>query len=137
MTDTVLPAPTPPMNPETQAYWDAAKAGRFILKRCNDCDTVIWYPRAICPHCWSSNTEWFDASGQGTVYSYTVNTRGEGPYAKAGSFVLAYVELAEGPRIMTNIVADDFSAIEIGRPVEVIFAPTDDGETALPRFRLK
>ena len=132
-----LPAPAPQVNPETQPYWDAAKEGKFILKRCNDCNIVIWYPRAICPECWSSNTEWFDASGQGTVYTYTVNYKGEGAYFKGDPFVLAYVTLAEGPTMMTNILADDFSKIEIGSPVEIEFTPTDDGETALPRFRLK
>ena len=132
-----LPAPTPQINPETQAYWDAAKEGKFILKRCNDCNIVIWYPRAICPECWSSNTEWFDASGQGTVYTYTINNKGEGAYAKRDPFVLGYVTLAEGPTIMTNILADDLSKIEVGSPVEVVFSPTDDGETALPRFQLK
>jgi uncharacterized protein len=132
-----LPAPTPQINPETKPYWDAAKEGKFILKRCSDCNIVIWYPRGICPECWSSNTEWFDASGQGTVYTFTINHKGEGAYAKRDPFVLGYVTLAEGPTIMTNILADDLSKIEIGSPVEVVFSPTDDGETALPRFALK
>jgi uncharacterized OB-fold protein len=131
-----LPAPTPQINPETRAYWDAAKEGKFILRRCNDCHGVIWYPRAICPECWSNDVEWFDASGRGTVYTFTVNYRGEGAYAKREPYVLAYVELQEGPRIMTNIVADDPSLIEVGSPVAVVFHPTDDGESALPRFQL-
>lgn len=134
---TALPVPTPQVNPETQPYWDAAKEGRLLIKRCTACSTVIWYPRAICPECWSQDTEWCDASGHGTVYSYTINQRGQGPYATCGPYVLAYVELDEGPRILTNIIAGDIEAIEIGDPVEVVFHPTDDTETALPRFRLK
>jgi uncharacterized OB-fold protein len=132
-----LPAPTPAINPETKPYWDATVEGRLILRRCNDCQGVIWYPRAICPECWSSNTEWIDASGRGTIYTYTVNYRGEGPYRDAAPFVLAYVELEEGPRIMTNILTDDFSKLAIGAAVEVVFAPTSEGEAALPRFQLR
>jgi uncharacterized protein len=130
-----LPAPAPVVNPETKPFWDATAQGRLVLRRCTDCQVVIWYPRSICPECWSGNTEWFEASGRGTVYSYTVNHKGEGPYRDAGPYVLAYVELEEGPRIMTNIQTDDLAAVEIGRRVEVVFSPTADGEAALPRFR--
>ncbi|MFC9359869.1 Zn-ribbon domain-containing OB-fold protein [Rhodococcus sp. NPDC057014] len=132
-----LPAPTPMINPETQYYWDAAKSGRFVLKRCRACGVVVWYPRAICPDCWSTDTEWFEASGRGSVYTFTIVRRGAGPYAECGPYVVAYVELAEGPRVMTNIVGDDvLSRIEIGSAVEVVFHPTNDAVTALPRFRL-
>lgn len=133
---TQLPVPVPQSNPETQPYWDAVKDSRLLLKRCRACGVVIWYPRAICPECWSSDTEWFAASGKGTVYSFTINQRGQGDYAKCGPYVLAYVELTEGPRVLTNLVADDFTAIEIGSPVEVVFHTADDTEAALPRFRL-
>ncbi len=131
-----LPAPAPVVNPETKPFWDATTEGRLLLKRCTDCGAVIWYPRAICPECWSADTEWFPASGRGTVYSYTVNHKGEGPYRDAGPYVLAYVELDEGPRVMTNVITDDLGAVEIGSAVEVVFSRTD-GEAALPRFRLR
>lgn len=137
MSPDTLPAPSPAINPETKPYWDATTEGRLMLRRCNDCHGVIWYPRTICPECWSTNTEWFDASGRGTIYSYTVNYRGEGAFRDAGPFVLAYVELEEGPKIMTNILTDDFSALEVGRAVEVVFSATSDGEAALPRFQLR
>jgi len=129
-----LPAPAPAVNPETQEFWTATAAGRLLLKRCQDCGAVIWYPRAICPECWSPRTEWFPASGRGRVYSYTVNHRGEGAYAGAVPYVLAYVELDEGPRVMTNIVAADAAELAVGLPVEVVFHDTGDG-SALPRFR--
>jgi hypothetical protein len=132
-----LPAPAPAINPETKPFWDATTEGRLLLTRCADCRAVIWYPRAICPECWSGTTEWFEASGRGTVYSYTVNHKGEGPYRDAGPYVLAYVELDEGPRIMTNVMTDDFGALEVGRAVEVVFSPTADAGAALPRFRLR
>ena len=79
------------------------------------------------------NTEWFEASGRGTVYSYTVNHRTEGAYKDAAPLVLAYVELEEGPRVMTNIVGAGQSEPAVGLPVQVVFHDTGEG-TALPRF---
>ena len=131
---TELPAPAPDVNPETRAYWDATAQGRLLLKRCLDCGSVIWYPRAICPDCASLRTEWFEASGRGRVYSYTTNYRGQGAYSDAGPYVLAYVELDEGPRVMTNVVGADAAGVTVGLPVEVVFHDAGDG-AALPRFR--
>jgi uncharacterized OB-fold protein len=129
-----LPAPVPAVNPETREFWAATAQGRLLLKRCLDCGSVIWYPRVICPECASLRTEWFEASGRGHVYSYTVNHRGQGEYAEAVPYVLAYVELDEGPRVMTNLVEADEPDLAVGLPVEVVFHGTGDG-TALPRFR--
>jgi uncharacterized protein len=131
---TGLPAPAPGVNPETRQFWDAAAQGRLLLKRCLDCGSVIWYPRALCPECASLRTEWFEASGRGRVYSYTTNYRGQGAYSDAGPYVLAYVELDEGPRVMTNVVGADADGLAVGLPVEVVFDDAGDG-TALPRFR--
>jgi uncharacterized protein len=129
-----LPAPVPPVNPETKEYWAATQEGRLLLRRCLDCGAVIWYPRTICPECSSLHTEWFEAAGRGHVYSYTVNHRGEGAYRGLASFVLAYVELDEGARMMTNIVGADPAELAVGLPVEVVFHDTGEG-AALPRFQ--
>jgi uncharacterized protein len=129
-----LPAPSPPINPETAEFWAAASEGRLLLKICRDCDAVIWYPRAICPECSGLRTEWFEAAGRGRIYSYTVNHRGEGAYQGLPPFVLAYVELDEGPRLMTNIVGADNAELAVGLPVEAVFHDTADG-AALPRFQ--
>jgi len=129
-----LPAPAPAVNPETAEFWTATQHGRLLLKRCLDCASVIWYPRAICPECASMRTEWFEAAGRGRVYSYTLNHRGEGAYQGLPPFVLAYVELDEGPRMMTNIVAADPAELAVGLPVQVVFDDTGEG-AALPRFR--
>jgi len=77
------------------------------------------------------------ASGRGTIYSYTVNRRGAADlpqYRQAGVYVLAYVELEEGPRIMTNIVECDPDSVRIGQKVELVFHDTGEG-SALARFR--
>ena len=79
------------------------------------------YPRAICPFCGSDRTEWTEASGRGTVYSYSVFRRAPMPYA------IAYVTLAEGPTMMTNIVDCNLDTIRIGQAVRVVFKPTEDG----------
>ena len=137
VTERVLPAPAPPVQPEVKQFWDATAEGRLLLPRCTDCQGVIWYPRPYCPQCGSLKVEWIQASGRGTIYSFTVNRRGQADmpeYRNAGTYVLAYVELEEGPRVMTNIVDCDPDSVAIGQAVEVVFHDTGQGN-ALPRFR--
>jgi uncharacterized protein len=128
-----LPAPAPLVNVETQTYWDATTEGKLLLAHCNTCDTLIWYPRLFCPLCNSFDVGWVQASGKGKIYSYTVNRRGQGDYRDL-VFVLAYVELDEGPRMLTNIVDCDFEKLAVGQAVQVVFHDTGKG-SALPRFR--
>lgn len=137
ISEQVLPAPVPFVNPEIKPFWDATAEGRLLLPRCQECQALIWYPRPFCPECASTNIDWFQASGRGSVYSYTINRRGQadlGEYRNAGVYVLAYVELEEGPRVLTNIVDCDPDSVRIGQSVEVVFHDTGQG-TALPRFR--
>lgn len=129
-----LPAPAPPVNPETKPFWDATSEARLLVRQCEDCQSLIWYPRAMCPECSSARTSWLQVSGRGHIYSYTVNHRGEGPYQGREPYVLAYVELDEGPRMMTNIVQADGRELAVGMPVDVVFHDTGEG-SALPRFR--
>jgi uncharacterized OB-fold protein len=129
-----LPAPAPRVNPEAKSYCDATADGRLLLPRCTDCGMVIWYTRGFCPECSGRAIDWCRASGRGVVYSYTVNRRGVGPYAEAGAYVIAYVELEEGPRVLTNIVDADFERLAVGDAVEAVFHDTGEG-TALVRFR--
>jgi len=128
-----LPTPTPAVDVETEEFWTATASGRLLLKRCDSCGLVIWYPKSLCPSCHSTSTSWFEAGGDGTVYSFTVSRRGEGPYREAAPFVLAYVELDEGPRLMTNVVDCDVDSVRIGQRVRVVFDDTGDGN-ALIRF---
>jgi uncharacterized OB-fold protein len=131
---TALPAPAPTPTPETAAFWAATAEGRLLLARCTACAAVVWYPRARCPVCHAGETAWFEAAGTGTVYSATVSRRGEGAYAEAAPYVLAYVELDEGPRLLTNIVDVPVDEVRIGQRVMVTFADTGTG-AALVRFR--
>jgi uncharacterized OB-fold protein len=130
-----LPAPVPVVNPETKPFWDGTAEGRLLLQRCVGCAAVVWYPRTFCPQCAQERLEWFEASGRGTVYSFTIVRRGAtGPYSDAAPYVLAYVELEEGPRLLTNIVDCDVETIRIGDEVRAVFHRTGDGP-ALVRFR--
>ncbi len=114
--------------PESQPFQKAAAEGRFTLPRCADCGRWHWYPRALCPFCFSDNVAWQDASGVGSIYTYTVMRRAKPAYA------VAYVQLEEGPKMMTNIVGTDFDSIRIGMRVSVLFQPAGNG-TLVPMFR--
>src|SRR5581483_11179388 len=96
------------------------------------CAATIWYPRAMCPECGCLRTEWFAGSGSGVVYSFTINHKGVGLY-RGDPYVIAYVELEEGPRVLTNIVDVDPTEVRIGMAVKSVFVKTGD-RLALMRF---
>ena len=121
--------PTPAISMETEAYWAAANEGKLLMKRCAKCNRTHFYPRAICPYCQSANTEWYEASGQGVIYSYSVMRRGGNPYA------IAYVTVDEGITMLSNIVECDYDGLSVGQAVEVTFRKSSDGEQSVPVFR--
>jgi uncharacterized OB-fold protein len=112
--------PAPPITPESAPFYEAAAGGRFLIARCTSCGKAIWYPRALCPFCFGA-TRWEEASGRGTIYSFSVMRRVTPPYA------IAYVTLDEGPTMMTNLVDCDFDTLRIGRRVRLTFRPSDGG----------
>lgn len=116
-------APSTPASefPELAQYWDAARAGRFLVRFCNGCGRAHWYPRLHCPFCFSSDTEFREGSGRGRIYSYTVVRKAAAPY------VLAYVSLDEGPAMMTRIVECDPAKLRIGERVRLRFELDDNG----------
>ena len=119
---------SPVVNTESQAFWDAARAGKFMVPVCAACDKPHWYPRAICPFCASDKIEWRQASGKGTIYTFSFMRRVKEPY------VIAHVTLAEGPTMLTNIVDCDFEKVRIGQAVTVVFKETEDGPP-VPMFK--
>lgn len=113
--------------PETTPYWEAAAQGKLLLKHCSACGAYHFYPRALCPFCFGDKTEWREAGGTGTIYSFSVTRRAGVPYA------IAYVTLAEGPTMMTNIVDCDLDSIRIGQRVKLVFKRAENGQP-VPMF---
>ncbi len=116
----------PSVNAENKPYFDAAAEGKLLIKRCAACGKAHFYPRALCPYCFSERTEWLEAKGTGTIYTFSVMRAGA-PY------VIAYVTLDEGVAMMSNIVGCDFDKLKIGQKVRVTFVASDGG-TKVPMF---
>ena len=126
--------PIPRPTPTEQPFYDACAAGKLVLQHCQHCGHVLFYPRTHCDACQSDQLAWEDASGAGTIASYTVVRRAvsadfETPY------VIALIDLAEGPRMMSQIIDADPDALAVGLSVKVDFAAWSEDIT-LPVFRL-
>ena len=120
--------PSPPENIEHEEYWAGANEEKLLLPRCKDTNQFFWYPRKISPFTLSGNVELVEGSGKGTIYSYSYMRRTD------PSYVIAYVELEEGIRMMTNIVDCDPETVEIGQAVEVVFRASEGGQK-VPVFK--
>jgi uncharacterized OB-fold protein len=126
-----LPAP----DLETMPFWDATKEGRLLIKHCNACGENHYYPRPFCPKCWSDDVEWLEASGRGTLYTWSVVHANElPPFGERVPYVAAIVDLEEGPRMMTNVVECPFDELEVGMAVDAVFTPTSD-EWTIVQFK--
>lgn len=126
-----LPRPTPASEP----FWQAAKRHELHLQRCGSCGAYLFYPREVCAECLSSELSWGQVSGQGTVYSYTIAQAPTHPaFADDVPYIVAIVELAEGPRITTNIVDCELGAVHVGMPVVATYDDVTP-EMTLVKFR--
>ena len=125
----------PPPTPESQPFWDACARHELHLQRCDACDR-FWFPPANhCQHCWSDRFSWQPLSGRAEVYSFTVFRRAYSPeLADQLPYVVAVVELEEGPRMVTNVVGCEPDAVRVGMPVEVTFTDIAEG-AALHAFQ--
>jgi hypothetical protein len=127
------PRPVPEVTPESEPYWRAASEGRLLLRECDDCGLVYHYPRALCPDCLSEDVAWREAAGTGEVYSYATSPSVAGWPDEDLPLVVAYVELDEGPRVMTNVDAEP-DAVEVGTRVRARFVETEENDVAVPVF---
>jgi uncharacterized OB-fold protein len=133
----VYEKPQPVIDPGTKPFWDAAREHRLSLPHCGSCGQYHFYPRELCPHCYSDDLEWLDASGKGEVYSYTIARKPGGPaFAPDVPYVIAMIALDEGPRMLTNIITGDVESVRIGARVTVSFDDVTP-ELTLPKFRLE
>ncbi|WP_329117390.1 Zn-ribbon domain-containing OB-fold protein [Streptomyces sp. NBC_01353] len=129
-----MTAADPDIDAFTRPYWDAAAEGRLLLMRCEACGRAHHYPREFCPHCWSEDVRWEEASGPATLYTWSVVHRNDlPPFGDRVPYVAAVVDLAEGPRMMTEVVGVAEPDLRIGMDLEVTFR--GEGDVSVPVFR--
>ncbi|MGW0755207.1 Zn-ribbon domain-containing OB-fold protein [Streptomyces sp. NPDC002814] len=110
----------PEIDAFTRTYWDAAAEGRLLIRRCGACGRAHHYPREFCPHCWSEDVTWEPATGRATLYTWSVVHRNDlPPFGERTPYVAAVVDLAEGPRMMTEVVGG--GELRVGMELEVGF----------------
>jgi uncharacterized OB-fold protein len=127
--------PLPIANADSLPYWNAARERRLVIRKCLACGALHFMPRYLCPACWSDRLEWVDSRGRGVVHSFTVIRRAPLPaFAARSPYVLALIELDEGPRMVANVLGEDALTVQIGDRVEVIFEDRGSG-AMLPQFR--
>jgi uncharacterized OB-fold protein len=127
--------PLPQPSPDTKAFWEGCREHEIRIQKCGECGRLRWPPAFLCPGCLSKHAQWVAATGRGTVYSYVVYHVAYHPaFREDLPYVLALVELEEGPHFVTNIVGCEPGAVSCGMAVEVIW--DDVTETvSLPKFR--
>lgn len=132
-----LPArPRPQPSAESQPYWDALRAHRLILQRCTQCRRVRHYPRPLCPSCYAFDYDWVDASGRGTVHSWTVSHHAfDAAFKAALPYATVTVDLDEGVRLQAPLQGGDAAQLRIGLPVVIDFEDVD-ADLTLPCVRI-
>lgn len=127
------PLPTP--DRESAEFWDRVHAHRLALQQCRQCGSFRFYPRALCPVCLGELYEWVPVTGRGTVYSYTVCYRpASEAFAADTPYVVALVDLAEGVRLLSNIIDCAPAQVRVGMPVTLVYEDVGEGIT-LYKFR--
>ena len=127
--------PQPTVNADSAPYWAAAKEERLIIQKCRACDHLFFLPGHLCPSCWSDEKDWVDTEGTGTVHSFSIIRRAPLPsYREDVPYVVALVDLTEGPRMLCNIVGDGGLDVDIGSAVTLCFE--ERGDAKVPQFRL-
>jgi len=133
VTQNVRPLPSP--TPETQMFWDSCRNRAMELPQCQACRKFHFYPRSMCPYCWSRDLKWVQTSGLATLYSYVISHRALAGFESVTPYVIAVVELEEGVRMMTNLVGvkPDPCDISIDMALRVSYQDVSEVST-LPNF---
>ena len=128
--------PYPVPTPDSRPFWNGLAEQKILLKHCRDCDCVFHYPRVTCPNCLSSDLDWKQASGQGTLYTYTISRRPTHPlFADEVPQFMAVVELEEGPRITSTLLNVPEDKIQIGMALTPVFEHNEKEKITLLRFQ--
>lgn len=131
--DSTLPKPI--SNADSQPYWQGARENKLLIRKCNACGQVHFMPRHVCPTCWSDDLQWIEASGKGTVHSYTIIRRASDPrFTHLVPYVVVLVDLQEGPRMMANVLGENALKTKIGDALTLVFEDRGDGDQ-LPQFQ--
>jgi len=127
--------PLPHPNPDTRAFWESCRNHRLTFQQCTGCGHVRWPAAIICPQCHSASYERVVSCGRGTVFSYVVYHQALHPaYQDEVPYVVAVVQLEEGPRFLTNIVGCEPDAVACDMPVELLWEDITE-EFSLPKFQ--
>jgi uncharacterized OB-fold protein len=127
----------PDPDPDTEPFWDAAREHRLLIRRCNACGRPYFYPRPFCPACWSEDVSWLEASGNATLYTWSVVYVNDlPPFSDRVPYVAAIVDLEEGPRLMTNVVDCAVEDLAAGMALRVTYREiSEDPPVTIPVFR--
>ncbi len=129
--------PLPQSDPVTAVFWESVKAHEMKIQRCNDTGKYFFYPRGMSPFTLSSNISWEPVTGKGTVHAFTIVHLNRAPgFSDELPYVVAMIELEEGPRMMSNLIDIDADPehVKIGMPVELVYDDVTD-EVTLPKFK--
>ena len=128
------PRPTP--SPVTEPFWAGTGEQQFLLQRCQRCGAKQFYPKPTCTTCGATELDWEPASGQATLHTYTIARRATHPkFNGAEPYVVAIVELEEGPRVTGNVVDCPVDDVRIGMPLELSWDDKGDDGICLPLWR--
>jgi uncharacterized OB-fold protein len=126
------PMPTPTR--ESQPYWDGLREGKLMLQHCVGCGKVRHYPRPVCPHCFSMESEFKAAPLTGKIHTWTVCHHPFNFFFKAEApYIVALVDMDAGVRINAPLRGVDAASLEIGQPVRLQVEPVSK-EISLPYF---
>lgn len=135
MAEAERPLPEP-ITPETRPYWEGLKKRHLMLPNCSRCGP-FFYPRPYCPKCHRPATGWVKASGRGRLHSFQIAYQSfQSAFKIKPPYVLAMIELEEGPRLMSNLIgiAPDPSVIQCDMPVEIVYEDLGN-DVVLPLFK--
>ncbi len=117
----------------TEPFWTAAAAGKLIIQHCSACDRYVFYPRPMCPYCWSDALSWCGATGNGRLKSFSqIWKPGHQGWMPAAPYFVGLVELEEGPTMLSHILTDK---VEVAVGAALCFTPTQIGDQVLPWFK--
>ena len=119
--------PLPQADNVSAPYWSGAADGKVLYQECPACGHRQFYPRAMCTQC-AATPEWRESAGRGTVHTYTVIRQNHAkPFREDLPYVVAMVELDEGPRMMSNVTDCEIDDVHIGMAVEAYTVKVEDG----------